>query len=490
MANEILTVNQMYEADRRTMADVMSGVDLMENAGRGCAEMIAARWEPCRAAVLCGPGNNGGDGFVIARHLKRRNWEVRLSLFGSVDKLRGDAAAMAKKWGGAVEELSSESLDGAALVVDALFGAGLTKPVDGISAELLAVANVQGRPLMAVDVPSGLDGNTGRPLGTPPCADLTVTFCRKKLGHVLMPGRNLCGETVVVDIGIPDAVIKGINPCAYENGPELWGWVFPTFELAGHKYSRGHALVVSGGASSTGAARLAARGALRVGAGLVTVASPPSALMVNASQLTAVMVRAFDGPKGMENLLDDERKNTIAIGPGCGIGAVTAELVRTILRSKRSAVLDADALTSFEENADDLFMLIHEATVLTPHEGEFRRLFPDLLDNSEHRLAAVRDAAKRSGAVVLLKGPDTVIAHPDGRAAVTTNAPPSLATAGSGDVLTGFIAGLMTQHMPPFEAASAAAWLHGECAQLFGRGLIAEDLPELVPEVLESLERT
>jgi NAD(P)H-hydrate epimerase len=460
----------------------------MERAGRGCAEAITARWEKRRAAILCGPGNNGGDGFVIARHLKERGWSVQLSLLGSVDKLKGDAAAMAGRWKGEVYPLSPGSLGEAGLVVDALFGAGLSKPVSGVAAELLAEANARGIALVSVDVPSGLDGDSGQVLGTAPRAALTVTFCRKKVGHVLMPGQDLCGETVVVDIGIPDSVIGEIDPCTYENGQELWGAAFPTLEPSGHKYSRGHAVVVSGGASFTGAARLAARGALRVGAGLVMVASPPNALLVNAAQLTAVMVRAFDGTEGLVELLSDERKNAVAIGPGSGVGEETAALVCTVLMSKRAAVLDADALTSFEKDPPALFDLTHDMTVLTPHEGEFNRLFPDVLDKAAHRLAAAREAAATCGAIVLLKGPDTVIADAQGRAAITTNAPATLATAGSGDVLTGFITGLMAQHVPAFEAASAAAWLHGECARTFGSGLIAEDLPEILPSVLQSIE--
>ncbi len=488
MASELLTVDQMYEADRRTMADVMPGIELMENAGRGCAEAIAARWEPGHVTVLCGPGNNGGDGFVIARYLKENGWTVALSLLGTADKLKGDAAAMAGRWNGAIQPLSPESLNDADLVVDALFGAGLSKPVSGVAAELLTETNARHIPLMAVDVPSGLDGDSGKTLGAVPQADLTVTFCRKKVGHVLLPGQALCGDVVVVDIGIPNSVIEEIDPSAYENGPELWDAVFPTLEPSGHKYSRGHAVVVSGGASFTGAARLAARGALRVGAGLVTVASPPSAVLVNAAQLTSVMVRAFDGAEGLKELLSDERKNAVVLGPGAGVGQETAALVRAILMSKRSAVLDADALTSFENNPAALFDLAHEQTVLTPHEGEFNRLFPGLLEKADHRLAAAREAAETSGAVVLLKGPDSVIAHPDGRTAINTNAPPTLATAGSGDVLAGFIAGLQAQHLPAYEAASAAAWLHGECARAFGRGLIAEDLPEVLPEVLQEFD--
>ena len=342
-------------------------------------------------------------------------------------------------------------------------------------------------PVVAVDVPSGLDGATGKPLGDCFQADLTVTFFRKKPGHVLAPGRFFCGETVVADIGIPDSVLAEIAPKTRENGP-------PELQKRAqdaHKYMSGHAVVVSGDATHTGAARLAAMAALRIGAGLVTLASPANALIVNASHLTAIMLAEADDAPALARLLADRRKNAVCIGPAAGVGEKTAEKTIACLESGAAVVLDADALTSFAETPDVLFKLIakhpHRGVVMTPHEGEFARLFKDLADDQESKIERARKAAARSGAVIVLKGPDTVIASPDGLAAVNTNAPPSLATAGSGDVLAGIITGLLASEpkRSVFEMACAGVWIHGEAARRLPRaGLIAEDLPAAIPVVL------
>lgn len=488
MSHEVLTIEQMYEADRRTMAEYSTGMELMENAGRACADVICDEWNAGVVAILCGPGNNGGDGFVIARHLKERGWLVKVSLLEDRQKLTGDAAAMADRWAGDIAPFDDKSLAGASLVVDAVFGAGLSKPIEGVVAQLFSRMAELELPVMAVDMPSGVDGDTGQIKGVAPRADRTVTFCRPKVGHLLMPGREHCGELVVADIGIPDRVITDQHITTRENGPEVWRQTWPGVNPHDHKYSRGHTLVVSGGASSTGAARMVARGALRIGSGLVTIACPPDALNVNAAQLTAIMVRSFDNVTRLGNILEDARKNVVAIGPGCGVNHVTRNLVKTVLGAQRATVLDADALTSFENNPADLIEIIDENVVLTPHEGEFRRLFPEELGNAPEKLTAARQAAARSGAIMVLKGMDTVIAHPSGHAVINSNAPAYLATAGAGDVLAGFIAGLLAQHMPVFDAACAAVWLHGQCGTYLGRGLIAEDLPEVLPDVLQDLD--
>jgi hydroxyethylthiazole kinase-like uncharacterized protein yjeF len=398
---------------------------------------------------------------------------------------------MAKRWRGPVAPFTPDVLEGATLIVDAIFGAGLSRPLDGPVAEMARAANARSCPTLAVDVPTGLHGDMGRPLdgkdGVCFVAERTITFFRKKPGHVLLPGRFLCGKTDVADIGIADWVLNIIRPHTFENGLAQWRTEFPRLRSDAHKYQRGHAIVVSGPIHATGAARLAARGALRIGAGLVSVASPPDAVAVNAAQLTAIMVKPFDGPKGLSGLLADKRFNAAAIGPGCGVGVKTQDLVAAVLASGAAAVLDADALTSFAEDPNALFRQLRESCVLTPHEGEFERVFPGLLEAMPSRLAAAREAARLAGCVLLLKGPDTIIAAPDGRAAINANAPPWLATAGAGDVLTGMIAGLMAQGMNPFEAASAAAWLHGEAGSRFGLGLIAEDIPEQLPTVLNAM---
>ena len=468
MAHELLTPAEMYRADSLAVEKGIASLTLMENAGRAVADEIVRRYGARKALVLCGPGNNGGDGFVCARYLKKWGWEVAVALLGDRAKLKGDAAAMAAEWDGAVEQ--GVVVGDAGLIVDALFGAGLSKD---FSAETAEAINGAGCPVIAVDVPSGLDGATGQPRGASVKADVTVTFFRKKPGHVLMPGRGLCGEVVVADIGIPESVLQEIGPKAWIN-EEI---SLPEPEVGGHKYGRGHAVVISGGPLNTGAARLAAQAALKVGAGLVTLSGSRKALAVHANHVTAIML----SEAGLGELLSDKRKNAVCIGPAAGVGAETRAQVETVLLSGAATVLDADALTSFADEPEVLFRVIGmtpgRPVVMTPHEGEFARLFKDLTEHSDSKLERARKAAARSGATVILKGPDTVIAHPDGMAKINTNAPPSLATAGSGDVLAGIVTGLLAQHMDAFQAACAAVWLHGQAANRHGpQGLTAETL--------------
>jgi ADP-dependent NAD(P)H-hydrate dehydratase / NAD(P)H-hydrate epimerase len=486
---ELLTADEMAEADRLAIQGGVQGLDLMEHAGRAVAAEVSGRFPDAgEIAVLCGPGNNGGDGFVAARHLREKGYSVRLGCKGDPARLPQDAGTMARLWGGPIEPLSADVLSRADVVVDALFGAGLARPVEGEFATLVEAVNRSGLPVIAVDVPSGIDGSTGAVRGVAVRAAVTVTFFRLKPGHLLLPGRQACGETVVADIGIPDAVLDVIIPQSFVNEPGLWLPRFPWPKSEAHKYEKGHAVVLSGPVFSTGAARLGALGALRAGAGLVTVASPKDALAVNAAQLTAIMVRQVDDARALTGLLADERKNAVLIGPGTGVGEGTRTLVLAAIASNAALVLDADALTSFASDPDTLFAAIGSRAApvaLTPHEGEFRRLFGAAGDAS--KLARARAAAARSGAIVLLKGSDTVVAAPDGRASINATSSPWLATAGTGDVLSGMVLGLFAQRMQAFEAASAAVWLHGRAAQLFGPGLIAEDLPGLLPSVLREL---
>ena len=483
--NTLLSVTEMYAADRAAMARGVSGLTLMEAAGKGVAEAILERFGAQPVAVLCGPGNNGGDGFVIARHLRAAGATVRLALLGEKAQLKGDAAAMAKRWRGKVLPMSTDALDDAALIVDAIFGAGLTRDVDGAARDVLIDAAARGLPSIAVDMPSGVHGDTGEIRGYALPAALTVTFFRRKHGHLLLPGRACCGDVRVVDIGIPADVLDEIGPQTWENTSGLWGTRFPWPRLDGHKYSRGHAVVASGPRGKSGAARLAARAALRAGAGLVTVLAPTSAMAENAAQLTAVMLAEIRGKDGFAEAIADRRRNAILLGPGNGVTAGTRRHVLAALKTRRSCVLDADALTVFARAPKTLFKAVRGPCLMTPHEGEFGRLF----GADGGKLARARAAARASGAVVLLKGPDTVIAAPDGRAAINTNAPPALATAGAGDVLAGIALGLMAQGMGPFDAGCAAAWLHGDAARRFGPGLIAEDLSEALPAVLADLPR-
>jgi len=480
---ELLSVAEMANADKAAIAGGQPGERLMEAAGKGVADAIAKRWQTCPVTVLCGPGNNGGDGFVIARLLAEAGWPVRLGLLGTLQALTGDAAIMAGRWDGDALPLGPDLLDGAGLVVDALFGAGLSRPLDGAAAAMVDALNESHLPVAAVDMPSGVDGDTGAILGCAPRASLTVTFFRRKPGHLLLPGRLHCGELATVDIGISGNVLEAIGPTCRENLPELWLPYLPVPGLLDHKYTRGH-VVISGGAAMTGAARLAARGAMRVGAGMATIACPPEAVPIYAAEMAGVLVSPMSKPGDFVDFLADPRKAAILVGPGNGVSDDTRALALAALGTRRPVVLDADALTVFAGDAEALAGAIRGPCVLTPHEGEFARLFDDFTGS---KLARARAAAAASGAVVVLKGGDSVVAAPDGRAAIAANAPPALATAGAGDVLAGFVLGLLGQGMPVFEAACAAVWLHGAAAASFGPGLIAEDLPDRLPRVLWAL---
>jgi len=525
MPEVLLTNPEMAAADRLTIESGTPGSFLMEQAGAAVArEAERFLGRRGRIAVLCGPGNNGGDGFVAARLLAAIGHHVEVGLLGSIEALRGDAKSAAEAWPGVILAVEDLVLDGADLAIDALFGAGLTRDLDGHAAatvaRLVEWARRERKPILAVDVPSGIDGSSGAVRGIAVRATRSITFFRRKPGHVLLPGRLHCGETIVADIGIPGSVLATIAPKAFVNSSAAWTDVFPVPRIDGHKYSRGHALVLSGGLAHTGAARLAARGALRAGAGLVTVATPTEALAVHAAALTAIMTRPCDRPEDLTAILADRRKNAVVMGPGLGVGEPTRALVASALagenggaRPPRAIVLDADALTSFQGDVFALSRAIKASgmpVVLTPHEGEFARLFggsitadPDLWEafdilpealpmhvahlRSVSKLERARAAAALTGAVVLLKGPDTIVADPAGKATIAEDLPPWLATAGSGDVLAGMIGGLLAQSMPAFEAASAAAWLHGAAAREFGPGLIAEDIPEMLPRVLRGL---
>jgi hydroxyethylthiazole kinase-like uncharacterized protein yjeF len=490
---EVLTTAEMERADHLTVAAGTPGFALMLSAGQAVAEAAMDMAEEGPIVVVAGSGNNGGDGFVAAAELAARGREVSVVLLCERDALQGDAASAARGWKYPVLPFNPQALGKPALIIDALFGAGLNRPVKGEPEAMIEAINASGAPVLAVDLPSGINGTTGLVMGVAVRATETVTFFRRKPAHLLLPGRLYCGRVHLADIGIAASVLDEIRPQTFENVPDCWQASFPVPRMDGHKYARGHAVIVSGPMESTGAARLAARGALRAGAGLVTVASPREALAVNAAALTAVMVRAVDTPVEFAAFLADRRFNACVIGPGAGIGERTRDFVHTALSARKHAVLDADALTSFAEAPERLFESIKSSdgaqAVLTPHEGEFPRLFSDISNKNPGRskLERVRDAAQRSGAVVLLKGADTVVAAPDGRATIACNAPPWLATAGAGDVLAGIVAAMLAQGVPAFEAASIGVWMHGEGAREAGPGLIAEDLPEVMPAVFRRL---
>jgi hydroxyethylthiazole kinase-like uncharacterized protein yjeF len=487
---EVLSTAEMGRADALAVASGTESFALMQRAGIAVANAAMRLAPEGEILVVCGRGNNGGDGFVAAADLAARGRRVAVALLCDPATLKGDAARAARQWRGNIGACDPAAIGKPKLIIDALLGAGLDRPVKGDFRDMIDAINASGAPVLAVDLPSGINGTTGEVMDTAVHATRTVTFFRKKPAHLLLPGRLHCGPVEVADIGIPDGALDDIKPQTFENVPPLWAHEFPVPRADGHKYARGHAVVGSGGIAATGAARLAARGALRAGAGLVTVASPRAALVVNASALTAVMVCAADTADEFAAMLADARLNCCVLGPGFGVGARTRDFVLAALAAERASVLDADALTSFADAPQLLFDAIKRSpapVVLTPHEGEFGKLFHGVVDASRSKLERARAAAAISGAVIVLKGPDTVAADPDGRAAIAANAPPWLATAGSGDVLAGFAGGLLAQGVAAFQAAAIAVWLHGEVGSLVGPGLIAEDLPDALPQVLRKL---
>ncbi|WP_050526019.1 bifunctional ADP-dependent NAD(P)H-hydrate dehydratase/NAD(P)H-hydrate epimerase [Pseudorhodobacter aquimaris] len=518
---ELLTSAQMRAIEQAAIASgSVTGLELMERAGRGVVQAIHDEWPalrvPARAVVLCGPGNNGGDGFVVARLLQEAGWSVEVFLYGDPANLPPDARVNFDRWSGKL--LLAETLaaaldrDDLALVVDALFGTGLTrqaprlKPVEQLMQRGRHDDKASGPTIVAIDIPSDRCSDSGRVIkGNVPdvatyMAHLTVTFHRAKRGHYLGAAPAHCGRLRIVDIGLSGA--GGPAVTVLVESPQDDPVIFQQIKKSGraHKFSHGHALVLSGGIASGGAARLAARAALRMGAGLVTLGCPPSALLVNAAQLNAVMVKPVADGRDLECILKDKRITALCLGPGMGSGPVQVNLLGVALTGQRPMVLDADALTLLAQEPR-LFGLLHPACVLTPHAGEFARLFPDIAARltasptkgpAFSKIDACQEAAARAGCTVLFKGPDTVIAAPDGRCALNAacydRAAPWLATAGSGDVLAGLVTGLLARGMGPFEAAGIGAWLHVECANYFGPGLIAEDLPEVLPKVFHALE--
>ena len=551
---DLLTAAQMRAIEQAAIdSGGVTGLELMERAGQGVVEAIFEEWpelagqviekeggaapdpadlprnisgkvkeeiSPRRAVVLCGPGNNGGDGFVVARLLQAKGWEVEVFLYGDPVKLPLDAKVNYDRWLalGGVCELNDAAIDGywedhpdTKIAIDAVFGTGLTRPFTDLAKVQLelnhwqAASRRNGAPkVVSIDIPSGVCSDSGQYLGNDQdnpfdygvMSNLTVSFHREKLGHRLSDGAVGSGKVIRKSIGIP-----------HQGSPNSTVSLIETLDTSvlkagSHKYTHGHALVLSGGHGKTGAARLAARGALRIGAGLVTLGSPRSAMHENAAQLTAIMLHQIDGAHGVSELLEDVRLNAICLGPGLGRGLDTQAVVVAALKARRATVLDADALTRFERDPQVLFDLLHENCVLTPHGGEFAKLFPDLAERlsavadrgpAYSKVDATREAAARAGCIVLFKGADTVIAAPDGRCSVNSaqyeRTAPWLATAGAGDVLAGIITGLLARGFSPMQAAEMGAWLHVECAREYGPGLIAEDLPEQLPSVLRRLEQ-
>lgn len=506
MSNELLSPAEMSEADRLTIAaGPTDGIGLMRRAGEAVAAEILKRYPSAKHIhVLCGPGNNGGDGYVVARLLAGSGVGTTIWSSGA-PRPESDAALAAAECPIKPRPLSYFDAEFGSIVIDALYGAGLSKPLSGDAARAVDLAASLKLPVVAVDLPSGVSGTSGEILGRAFRAEVTVTFARKKPGHLLLPGRGQCGEIVLADIGIGDGIIAQLAVSTFENVPDLWLWEFPVPAVDAHKYKRGHVGVFSGGPSATGAARLSAMAAARSGAGAVTVLSPGNAMQVNAMHLTSIMLREAGSLEEVQEFLAARHPEALVFGPGLGpkpkVGDFALQLIKTLAEDSRTSeaashasaiVLDADAITSLAHQPQALFKAARQpnapALVITPHEGEFGRLFPDIAgDKALSKLGKARAAAARANAVIVYKGADTVIAAPDGKAAINSNGAPWLATAGSGDVLSGIIAGLLAQGMPPFEGTCAAVWLHAEAGSRFGPGLIAEDLPLALLPVLREL---
>ncbi|MCY1668774.1 NAD(P)H-hydrate dehydratase [Rhizobium sp. SL86] len=490
IAKILLTPDEMTTADAAASASGLDSFDLMERAGRAVAAAALRHWPGAlRFVALCGPGNNGGDAYVAAGALAETGADVALFSFGDPDRLRGDALTAFRRCGLPVLPLVDYTPRPGDVVIDGIFGAGLSREVPPEVAAIIARVEAAQLPVLAIDLPSGLCGLRGRALGAAFQAARTVTFMTRKPGHLLMPGRDLCGPIEVFDIGIPHRIIRASAGRIAVNGPEIWAASFPRVDSGVHKYRRGHLAVFSGGAEKSGAARLSAAAGLTAGAGLVTVASPADAMAVQAPALTAVMLRQTDTEAELSGFLSTAKLHAFVIGPGFGIGDRTRRFTQRV--SSYPVVVDADAITSFAEDPDRLFDAFSAGDphlVLTPHEGEFARLFPDLAaDGGLGKVGRAQAAAKRAHAAIVYKGADTVIAAPDGRALINENAPPWLATAGSGDVLAGIIGAFLAQGMPTFEAAAAGVWLHGEAGELGGRGLTAETLILHIAEAVQRL---
>ncbi|CAN7356569.1 NAD(P)H-hydrate dehydratase [Rhizobium sp. LjRoot254] len=479
----LIEPESVREIDAACIQSGIPGFRLMTAAGLAVAASALRHFPGARRfAVLAGPGNNGGDAHIAAGALKEAGAGVEVFRLASRRPSTDDAARALAECDVIAQSMDAyEPMEGD-VVIDGVFGAGLSRGVLLELAALIAKVERLRIPIIAIDLPSGIDGRTGQILGAAFKADVTVTFMALKPGMLLLPGREHCGQVEIAEIGVPRRLIEAHKSNVHINGPEIWKDYERLHDASAHKYSRGALVVFSGGASHTGAARLTVNAGLRAGAGLVTIATPAEAMAVNATHLTAVMLREIDDIDDLNSWIEDKRLSTFVLGPGFGVGAKARDFVLAL--KDRKLVLDADGITSFKDDPGTLFDAFATGEphlVLTPHEGEFSRLLVDIADDARlSKIDKAIAAAKRANAAVIYKGSDTVIASPDGRAAINTNAPPSLATAGSGDVLAGICGALLAQGYPVHEAACAAVWYHGDAANRAGAALTAETLVEQV----------
>lgn len=514
-AYQVIDTTQMYAADAITIDKGISGIELITTAAQAVSKSIISKYRFKNVVVVCGSGNNGSDGFAVASILLNAGYTVTVVFTGDERdfyNLSGDTKIAAMEWRGETLFANTDTtFDNADLIVDAMLGAGINRAPSARYAMLITLINKAKKTVISIDLPTGVCGDTGKIFASAVNANMTVTFFRKKPAHLLLPGKEHCGELVLCDIGIDASVLLDLKPVLYENNPALWLDRYPFPDAKTHKYKRGHALVMSGERYTTGAARLAAAAALRIGAGVVTLGSPTNAMDVNAMHLTEIMQVEIDDETTLSTLLQDRRFKSFTLGPGLGYGERAISYVCAALEVNRSSacaiVLDADALSSFEQNPDVLFNAIktsNKPVVMTPHTGEFLRLFNMTARSLDTELSSkvelTKQASAKSGAIIVYKGHDTVIACPDGTAVVNTNAPSWLATAGSGDVLAGTICGLLGQGLAleesnhqdsiltAFHLTCAAVWIHAQAANLFGIGLIAGDIHRTYPQVLSQLQ--
>ncbi|WP_120496038.1 NAD(P)H-hydrate dehydratase [Kiloniella sp. EL199] len=470
--HSLLSVRDMYRADSLAMESGVSGISLMGKAGRAVAKTVCGMVPEGRVLVLCGPGNNGGDGFVAAVVLDELGYEVQLYSMVPISELKGDALHFAREWRGIVlRELDEADFGQADVIVDALFGAGLARPLDRTCCSYVEWS--LGKCVVSVDIPSGVSGDTGELVGGIAFhAEKTVTFLVKKTGHCLYPGADWCGDVIVADIGIPKKVRAKLDLQFQENHPDLWSKQIPRYQYDQHKYHFGHSLVWGG--QMSGAGRLVAMSALRAGSGLVTVLCSEADRLLYELTSPSLIVEEHKDPMTLAEFLKNRKISSFVLGAGGGRSDDFKSFVSTILEScSIPVVLDADAISVFEEKPEQLLSLLNDQVIITPHEGEFKRLFPEIRGS---RLERARQAAVKAGCVLVLKGADTIITAPDGRTVINTNAPYWLARGGTGDVLAGIITGLLAQSVSVFEAACAGVWLHGDAAQRAGSGMIADDL--------------
>jgi ADP-dependent NAD(P)H-hydrate dehydratase / NAD(P)H-hydrate epimerase len=488
MAFEILNNQQMAEADSLVIESGVSGFDLMKRAGEGVADFIHIYYPGRNVLVLCGSGNNGGDGFIAAKKLQNGGHNVRLACLAPKDKLKNDALRAAQQWDGEIFPFENLTIDSGELIVDAVFGTGLVRDFIPPVKEIFEQIKNLNSDVVAVDIPSGVNGSTGESLSLTPHARHTITFCRRKIGHVLLPGREFSGTVHVVDIGIPDEVVEQVGSTATENRPHLWRSSLRRKTASCHKYDYGHAILY-GGPRMTGAACMSAYAALRTGAGVCTIVANPDTADIYRHYMPNIMYEPIEALKDFDTHLADGRRNAVLMGPGAG-QENRADLKRLIesvcKRRDRKIVLDADALTVFADNPEVLYRMLRnrENVVLTPHEGEFAKIFPGIQGTKIER---AEQASVLTNATIVLKGFESVIAAPGRKSVVNTYSSPYLATAGSGDVLAGIIVGFIAQNVPVFESSCAAVWLHSEAARAFGPGLVATDIIELIPAIIGKL---